>query len=661
MPKGVYLRRAQRAAWLAGLGALTGALLATPAYAQKRPAPQPAALTIPSNPDEAFVALREAARKNDVDRTAAISATLVDYPIPSYVEYFRIKPQMFDASGLARIDVPDEQVRVFLKRYQGEAIADRMRNDWLLVLGKKRDWANFDVEYPQFVLKDDTQVECYALLSSALKGKNVAAESRAVLADPRYYGEGCVDLISYLAQSQQIQRSDVAFQARQALELNFTTLAAKIAATVPDTPSAPTAPGARVDSDTLATVVKMARNDPAQAAAYLTATGGALSRDEQGAGWGVIGQYAAKKLMPEAAGYYKNQMTLGGNQWLSDESQEWRVRAALRQGDWKQVRQAVELMRPELRTKDPAWIYWYARALKADGRTADAQTQFQTIAGQFNFYGQLATEELGNRITLPARTTVSDAEAMAMRTRPGFVRAQKFYELNLRFEGNREWNWELRSMSDRELLAAAEYARKIELLDRTVNTADRTKAEHDFSLRFVMPYRDIMQRATDDVGLDMAWAYGLIRQESRFIMNARSSAGAHGLMQVMPATAKFVARKIGMTDFSPSMMSDPNINILLGTSYMSMVLTDLDSSWTLASAGYNAGPGRPKNWRSSLSRPVEGAIFAETIPFTETRTYVKNVLSNATYYAALMSGRPQSLKDRLGTVAPSSITTTSLP
>jgi soluble lytic murein transglycosylase len=652
MPKGVYLRRAQRAAWLAGLGALTGALLATPAYAQKRPAPQPAALTIPSNPDDAFVALREAARKNDVDRTAAISATLVDYPIPSYVEYFRIKPQLFDASGLARIDAPDEQVRVFLKRYQGEAIADRMRNDWLLVLGKKRDWANFDVEYPQFVLKDDTQVECYALLSSALKGKNVAADSRAVLADPRYYGEGCVDLISYLAQSQQIQRSDVAFQARQALELNFTTLAARIAATVPD---------ARVDSDTLATVVKMARNDPAQAAAYLTASGGTLSRDEQGAGWGVIGQYAAKKLMPEAAGYYKNQMTLGGNQWLSDESQEWRVRAALRQGDWKQVRQAVELMRPEMRAKDPAWIYWYARALKADGRTADAQTQFQTVAGQFNFYGQLATEELGNRITLPPRTTVSDAEAMAMRTRPGFVRAQKFYDLNLRFEGNREWNWELRSMSDRELLAAAEYARKIELLDRTVNTADRTKAEHDFSLRFVMPYRDIMQRATDDVGLDMAWAYGLIRQESRFIMNARSSAGAHGLMQVMPATAKFVARKIGMTDFSPSMMSDPNINILLGTNYMSMVLTDLDSSWTLASAGYNAGPGRPKSWRSSLSRPVEGAIFAETIPFTETRTYVKNVLSNATYYAALMSGRPQSLKDRLGTVAPSSVTTTSLP
>jgi soluble lytic murein transglycosylase len=141
----------------------------------------------------------------------------------------------------------------FLQRYQGEAIADRMRNDWLLVLGKKRDWANFDVQYPQFVLKDDTQVECYALLSRALKGQNVAADARAVLVDPRYYGDGCVDLISYMAQSQQIQRGDVAFQARQALEQNYTTLAGKIAAALPD---------ARVDGDSLATVVKMARNDP---------------------------------------------------------------------------------------------------------------------------------------------------------------------------------------------------------------------------------------------------------------------------------------------------------------------------------------------------------------------------------------------------------------
>lgn len=654
MLNGVYLPRAGGIA----LTALACAMLAIPAQAQaqNRGKAQPQQVQssnlIPSNPDDAFAALREAARKNDVARAYAISATLVDYPIPSYIEYFRIKPQLFDASGLARIDAPDGEVRAFLQRYKGDAIADRMRNDWLLVLGKKRDWANFDIEYPQFVLKDDTQVECYALLSRAVKGQNVAAEARATMVDPRYFGEGCIDLIGYLVQARQITAADAAFLARMALEQNYTTVAGRIAATVPE---------ARADSNTLATVVRMARSDPSQAAAYLNANAGALSRDELGAGWGIVGQYAAKKLMPEAAGYYRRQLELGGNDWLSDETQEWRVRSALRQGDWKMVRQSIEQMRPGLRSKDPAWTYWAGRALKNDGRTEEAQQRFQSIAGEYHFYGQLAAEELGNKITVPARTVASDAEVNGMRTRAGFQRARKFYDMNMRFEGNREWNWELRGMSDRELIASAEYARRIELLDRAVNTADRTKAEHDFALRFLMPYRDIMQRVTDDVGIDMAWAYGLVRQESRFIMNARSSAGAHGLMQVMPATAKYVARKIGMSEFSPGMMSDPNTNILLGTNYMSMVLTDLDSSQTLASAAYNAGPGRPKNWRSSLAAPVEGAIFAETIPFTETRVYVKNVLSNATYYAALISGHPQSLRARAGVVAPSQVTATSLP
>jgi soluble lytic murein transglycosylase len=601
--------------------------------------------------DERFAQLRDAARKNDVTRAWSVAAQLEDYEIPSYIEYYRIKPQMFDSSGLARMDAPVDQIRSFLERYRGDAIADRLRNDWLLVLGKQRDWANFDAQYPQFALKDDPQVECYSLLSAALKGQNVADAARRTLVVPKSYGEGCVDLIGYLVQGTQLNRADVAFQARQALEQNFTSLAGRIAAVLP---------GERVDGDTLATVVKMARNDPSQAAAYLQTSGSALSREEQGAGWGVIGQFAAKKLMPEAAQWYRRQLELGGDRWLSDETQEWRVRAALRAGDWKLVRQSIEAMRMGLRD-DPAWIYWYGRALKAEKRDAEAREQFTSIAQQFNFYGQLALEELGQRITLPARTTVSDAEVEQMRSRKGFLRAAKFYAMNMRFEGNREWNWELRGMTDRQLIAAAEYARRIELLDRAVNSADRTRTEHDFALRFLMPYHDIMRRATDQLGLDMAWTYGLIRQESRFIMNARSHVGASGLMQVMPATARYVARRIGMTDFQPRQMDDPTVNIQLGTNYLNMVLNDLDGSWAMASAAYNAGPGRPKNWRSSLNRTVEGAIFAETIPFSETRGYVKNVLSNATYYAALISGQPQSLRARLGQVAPSQAVATNLP
>jgi soluble lytic murein transglycosylase len=247
---------------------------------------------------------------------------------------------------------------------------------------------------------------------------------------------------------------------------------------------------------------------------------------------------------------------------------------------------------------------------------------------------------------------VSDAEIEQMQSVPGFALSQRFYALNMRLEGNREWNWPLRTMTDRQLLAAAQYAKRIEMFDRTVNTADKTKAEHDFTLRYLSPFRDIVERDAKDTNLDIEWAYGLIRQESRFIINARSEVGAGGLMQLMPGTAQLVAKKIGLGTVSRAQMNDINTNILLGTNYLSMIYNQFDNSPVLATAGYNAGPGRPKQWRQDLRAPVEGAVFAETIPFTETRDYVKNVLSNTVYYAALFEGRPQSLKARLGYIAP---------
>jgi soluble lytic murein transglycosylase len=139
-----------------------------------------------------------------------------------------------------------------------------------------------------------------------------------------------------------------------------------------------------------------------------------------------------------------------------------------------------------------------------------------------------------------------------------------------------------------------------------------------------------------------------MRQESRFITSAKSNVGASGLMQLMPATAKWVARKIGLRDFSQGRVNDTETNVLLGTSYMRLVMENLDNHPVLASAAYNAGPGRAKKWRAD--RPLEGAIYAETIPFSETRDYVKKVMSNAVYYSALFNGKPDSLKARLGTI-----------
>ena len=150
--------------------------------------------------------------------------------------------------------------------------------------------------------------------------------------------------------------------------------------------------------------------------------------------------------------------------------------------------------------------------------------------------------------------------------------------------------------------------------------------------------------------IEPALVYALARKETGFNASARSSVGAYGLMQVMPATARWTARKIGMTDFTPGMINDRDTNITIGTAYLKLALDDFDGSMAMAAAGYNAGPGRPRNWRNGPT--LDAAIWAENVPFSETRDYVKKVLSNTTNYAALITGQPQSLKARLGTVGP---------
>ena len=598
--------------------------------------------------DRTFIELREAAKRNDVARAQTLAASLSNYPYDDYVAYFRIKPQLFDSAGAARADSnADSQVAAFLNQYQGSALADRMRNDWLLVLGKRKDWSRFDAEYPKFVLDDDTQVKCYSLQSKLAQGENptkVAIDARAILLDPRYFGQACQELVPALAGAGGMTPSEAKAIGRAASEMGFDTMSRRLGG-----------------EDPIAEIVKAAKADPAKAFKDFSQNASRYSKENQAIAWGVIGQFLAKKLDPNADDAYRFQQELGYNELLSAEGQEWKVRAGLRAKDWTLVKNAIEGMNPAVRSKDPAWTYWYARALKVDRQNEKARENLELVADQYNFYGQLAREDLGKSNHVPARTKVSDAEIEAMSQRKGFIRGERFYAMNLRFEGNREWNWELRNMTDKQLLASAEYAKRISLYDRVVNTADRTKQEHDFSLRYPTPYRDELSPIAKQIDLNLAWTYGLIRQESRFIMNASSSVGASGLMQVMPNTAKYVAKKIGMNSYTNDKLADTNTNLTLGSNYLNMVLVDLDGSWVLASAAYNAGPSRSKTWREKLTSPTEGAIFAETIPFNETRTYVKNVLANATYYSSVMHGQTQSLKQRLGVITPKAANASELP
>ncbi len=328
--------------------------------------------------------------------------------------------------------------------------------------------------------------------------------------------------------------------------------------------------------------------------------------------------------------------------------------------------------------RESTWVYWKARALKAQAQgkaeminttplgatptmvlrpeLQEAQSLLESIASLRGFYEILALEDLGRKPALPAAPApLTQAERESARLNPGLNRALYAIAVGLRADGVREWNYTTNlhnrgGMNDRELMAAADFACQREVWDRCINTSERTKESFQAEQRFPMPFRDAVVKRSREISLDPAYVYGLIRQESRFIMDARSHVGASGLMQVMPATARWTARKIGLDSFTVAQLNDRDTNIAIGTAYLKLVLDDFQGSSPLAAAAYNAGPSRSRAWRNG---PVmEGAAWAENVPFSETRDYVKKVAANATVYGLVIDGQTRSLKERMGRIGP---------
>jgi len=379
----------------------------------------------------------------------------------------------------------------------------------------------------------------------------------------------------------------------------------------------------------------------------------------------VWGQFALAAVLdgePQATRWYRYSEH-PGKAVKTEFNHAWQVRAELRQTkiDWKRVDAVIVQMTPE-QQRQTAWQYWRARALTAlnppqtTQTTQTAKKLFEQTARHDDFYGLLAREELGWPLALPAPPAALSRQDMEeVRANTGLQRALRLFQLGARQEAVPAWNFALRGMSERQLRAAAALAHQAQVFDRVINTALLAQTENDAAQRFVTPFETFVSAAARATDVEAAWIYGLIRQESRFILEARSSAGAAGLMQLMPATARWVAAKIGMKNFRLKKIDDAQTNTLLGTHYLSLVQARFDGSQILATAGYNAGPNRAAQWRERLKAPQEGAVFIETIPFTETRLYVKNVLANTMHYALALGVEPASLKARLGVVAPPAV------
>jgi soluble lytic murein transglycosylase len=608
--------------------------------------------------DDALLRAYDAFKAGDVAKLQRAAAQVrAGTLLAPYLDYWRLRLRLEDAAL-------DPEVRAFLGEQAKTYLADRLRGEWLKELAKRGDWQSFELEYPP-LLQEDSELRCYAWLGRLVRGDDSAYdEAKAVWFEPRDLSEGCGRVADRLLEAGRIGVEDVWRRARILFEAGQVAAARRTLASLPQAEAVddrllhqagsapkkllsalPKGMEKRATRETvILAAVRLARGEPEAVAELMRGRlGAALEAKDQKYLWGRVAYEAARRLVPEAISWY----TLADPAALNDEQLAWRARSALRAGDWETVKDSIDRMSVSAR-QDPAWTYWYGRALGAQGRADGAQAYFTKISGQPTFYGLLAAEELGYMVAVPQPYhTPAESEIEAARANAGLTRALELYRLDLRSEATREWLFTIRGMDDAQLLAAAELARRAGVFDRAINTADRTAHVHNYKFRFLAPFKEIFAEQSRAFGLEEAWMLGLVRQESRFIANARSPVGAMGLMQLMPATARWSAKKIGVA-YQPARVIEPPTNIALGANYLKHVLDDLGHP-VLASAAYNAGPGRARRWRDA-ARPLEGAIYAETIPFSETRDYVKKVMANTMYYAQLIGGKLIPLKDRLGKV-----------
>jgi soluble lytic murein transglycosylase len=609
--------------------------------------------------DEALVGAYDAYRAGDAIRFARHAAKLEGHRLEPWLEYWRLSMRLEDAAS--------GEVREFLATHASAYVSERLRADWLRVLGKRGDWQEFERQAKTYA-RDDLEVGCYRSLSRLEAGDDAALEEAvaAMWLEPAELPEGCQRLSAIVSARGRLSVEDVWRRVRLLFEHGQITAAKTALALLPkdEAPDErmlaeaarqprrlverlPKALETRAAREVAVLgVVRYARTDPGAAAAALE---GLLAERLPDADlrylWGVVGFQGAIEHHDEALSWFARAQDAP----LDDRKLAWKVRAALREAQWSVVRESIDRMSLGAAHR-PAWVYWYARALAAQGEQMGARAYFLRIAGQHDFYGLLAAEELGELLALPDLTHVpSEEEVAAAAADPGLSRALELIRLGIRVEGVREWLHAIRSYDDERLLAAAELARRNGVYDRAIHTADRTSRLHNFTLRYPMPYQEVFRSYAASHGLDEAWVLGLVRQESRFNTDARSSAGAAGLMQVMPRTARYVAGKMGLRNYRARTVTEVETNITLGTGYLKLVMDQLGHP-VLASAAYNAGPARARRWRDD--QPLEGAVYIETIPFPETRDYVKKIMANAAYYSAVLEKAPLPLKARLGVIPP---------
>ena len=336
----------------------------------------------------------------------------------------------------------------------------------------------------------------------------------------------------------------------------------------------------------------------------------------------------------------------------NEEVVRWRARISLRENEWQRLLVDIAAMTTDERVSEE-WQYWRAVALNGSGQALEARLGFESLSVERGYYGFLAADELGRDYALEDdRLSVSEAALLQVAGAPGIVRARELFLVGLDGRGRSEWDATVRSFSPDEKLQAAILADRWGWHSRAIATAASLGEYDDLQIRYPLPWQQLFESFSSAASISPTWAYGIARSESLFMRDVRSSAGAIGLMQLMPKTGRQVAKEIRLPYSGLTTLTDPESNIRLGTSYLGQMAERFDGNAVLATAAYNAGPHRVDRWLPE-SGSEDARIWIENIPFNETRTYVKRVLSAQAIFHWRMTGQLRRLSDELPRISAS--------
>jgi len=591
---------------------------------------------------------------------------LKDYPLYPYLEYEKIRRHLKSTS--------DKTLLSFIDNYKNTPMADVLWSHWLGRLAKKKQWHQVVSFYSPLAANTSAQCHYYEALIHAgnKESANTALEDAGKLwMTAKSRPKACNSLFAELKKRRYLTKDKYWQRIELAVDKGNSKLARSLIKHLPD------------DEQKIAGQYVVSHRNPQRALKSKYIGGGKYSRKviahavkritrkNYKKGYKTWQSYKTKyafsdKKRHEVEAYLAVRASFNHDKKAlksfskipakhrNDEANIWMARMALREGKWNQLNQAIDAMTEELAQKD-IWQYWKARASDQTGEKELAKELFHKLSENATFYGFLSADRLNKEYLVFDQHNQSwDNCAENVQIVTPIYRAMEWFKLGKDSLANKEWFWGLKHMNKDGKLAAAALALKLEKPILAVRTVAKTKDWNQVGLRFPLLYKKLITEMSSKSEINPAWVYGIMRRESVFNNKAVSSARAMGLMQLLPSTARYVGKKLGLARVRKSDLLTPKLNIKLGSAYLSSMLDDFDGSYVKATAGYNAGPSRSVKW--TPEKTIDADQWVESIPFTETRKYVRAVMAYTTIYDhKLTQGKGMRISERLKPVKARSI------